>query len=73
MAKQLYHYDKDGRHKVSEVDGKLITTDTGKEVTKVTTHPNLARNSRPDHAINNPFYGSGRGEWDDYAHTSDDL
>jgi len=28
---------------------------------------------RPDYAINNPFYGSGHGEMDDYAHTADDL
>ena len=36
-------------------------------------HPVRSKNRRPDYANNNPYYGSGNGEMDDYAHTSEDL
>ena len=74
---QFRHIDSDNKvTRVTKEDDAFYIGDTNERAEGKMMHYNSvqhANNHRPDHAINNPYYGSGNGEWDDYAHTSEDL
>lgn len=56
-----------------ENDNFYIGNSNDRAEGKMSHHRSAGNFQRSDHNINNPFYGRGNGEWDDYAHTSDDL
>lgn len=80
---ELRHISQQGNVvRVTEEDGNYYIGNTNERAEgKMAHYKAISRNQgisniqgqRPAHAINNPYYGSGHGEWDDYAHTSDDL
>ena len=76
MSKKLYHYENGKRESVTRHPSGDLVTSTGKVVNgKVTSNPNGPKsNSKQSYSDpNNPYNGLGHGEWDDYAHTADDL
>lgn len=80
MSKKLYHYENGKRESVTRHESGDLVTSTGKVVNgRVTSNPNAANQNygRGGHQSysdpNNPYNGQGSGEWDDYAHTADDL
>jgi len=76
MSNKLYHYENGKRESVTRHESGDFVTESGKVVNgQVTSNPNAANQTFGGHqdVDPNPFKGLGQGEWDDYAHTADDL
>lgn len=56
-----------------EDDNFFIGNSNDRAEGRMTHYGNISHNNGSSHNSDNPYHGSGSGEWDDYAHTSDDL
>lgn len=76
---ELRHINRKGEKiRVTEENGELFIGNTNERAEGKVVHYKSIQHmkkgsTRLPHQINNPYFGSGHGEWDDYAHTSADL